>query len=194
MDNYKLNVKTELTCNRCRAVLETYDAVVLEGDDRVASRMEAHSKACPDVRIEAYIAEIFPNIEDVTGASVGESVIRDYNLGRTVSRLMQLEKGVTVEDAMRTISDWSLEKFQAVFGVKSRSVKFYWRERPTFGVWKDPDTRSIHVGLWLRFGLEGWKYGQSLAEFLGVSDSPLSSMTQVSEFGGLNYIEPRSNP
>lgn len=193
----ELKQNLQLICGRCKATLETYDGISLSVQAKAAARSEFHAKSCPDVRIEAYIGEIFRKTEDVSREAVYAGAVafpmRTFNLGKIVSHNMQLKRPdePLIEEAQQTIADAVLVSLQSIFGTKPRGETFYWRERPAFHVWPDPCTRAHSVGLWLEFGLEGWTADETLAQYLGVSEETVSEIAQKGEFGGVNWLDHR---
>lgn len=184
---FTASVKTHLTCDLCRARLLEVDGLTSPNDSRLSDRMAAHRGSCVGRRIEAYVAEIFPSVEDVTGVSVADGEKKyplwSFNLGRRLPR----DASETVEEAQATIANQVLVYFQEAFGPGKRYEKFYWRERPNFIAWMDEEMREQRIALWFNFGIEGWTDDKTLAEFLGVKTATLFGIQQAGEFGGTNY-------
>jgi hypothetical protein len=125
-------------------------------------------KSIEGKRIENYIAEVFPDIAEADSASTPTGYpIRSFNMGCHLGS----PRFEYVEIACAELAIKMTQALQSMFGAKPQTIRFYWRERPTFSIWVDPNQNTC-VGMFIRFGLEGWG-NETLSEFLGVSEDSL---------------------
>lgn len=130
--------------------------------------------------IEAYIAEVFPEVKDIRSA---EYPYRTFGVGFRIAH----HSTKTVSEVCEWLVRQTLMDLQFTFGAARRRETFYWRERPRITVWRDMEMNATCVGLWLAFWVEGWKHGQSLQEFVGQETSGVMRRP-IEEFEAIPFV------